>query len=50
MSNVEVEKIEIEILDQIKLLDTLNNDEKQIKIKEVEKLLNKRNRIIKNYK
>ena len=50
MSNDEIEKIELEILSEIKSLENLKDETKLTKIKDINKLIKQRNRIVKAYK
>ncbi len=50
MSNEKVEKIEKEILANVNLLKSLKDEDKLIKIIELTKLVNERNRLVKIYK
>lgn len=50
MSNEKVESLEINILENINLLDSLKDEEKLKEIKEIEKQIKERNRLVKIYK
>ncbi len=50
MSNEKVESLEEKILQNVNLLSSLKDDEKPVKIKEITKQVNERNRLVKIYK